>query len=476
MSVSAPSLEDLDFPDTLWTWGFWTTIGVGLGLVRWLNLCYRYAEEHLGARGFKQKWWTAAGWIIPVLNFFKPYQIINELYKAGSPHYHAPDDWKKESGSPYLLAWWIFWILTHQILIIAALRLLPARPENLTLAVKLEALSSVSSLAVAALWFLVANSLTDRLLARPPLSRIPRRMVSRNEPDSVELSASSGNGTRLTPRNRRIGEAAGGEAMLTAKEEVGGASGTRTENGLGETSDDWCFFVAFREVESGSTVQGLWAKCFADADGDENKAKARYIKARAARLKAEQEAQTQQQNLQSRYIEPASASPAKRSGAAAQEGSQRATEEQVDSLTFEKCLALLAEAGYSVESKEAGFWVQALHGPSSAPSVLEGVAQLQEFVETHITFANASLEACIAQLVKLGCTVAERPNGLYYVTLPSGVRRVLATVEEFRELLQTVLTRGRCPNCAGLIALNSHECPKCNVILAGSGRTIERLI
>jgi hypothetical protein len=41
---------------------------------------------------------------------------------------------------------------------------------------------------------------------------------------------------------------------------------------------------AAAELEDGNRDEGLWAKCFAECDGEENRAKARYIKTRAERL------------------------------------------------------------------------------------------------------------------------------------------------------------------------------------------------
>ena len=58
-------------------------------------------------------------------------------------------------------------------------------------------------------------------------------------------------------------------------------------NTVSSQSDEEFFAIAFQEVNSGNTVQGLWAKCFAQADGDENKTKARYLSARAGQLGAE---------------------------------------------------------------------------------------------------------------------------------------------------------------------------------------------
>jgi hypothetical protein len=48
--------------------------------------------------------------------------------------------------------------------------------------------------------------------------------------------------------------------------------------------DEELYAQAAAELEDGNRDEGLWAKCFAECDGDENKAKARYIRTRAERL------------------------------------------------------------------------------------------------------------------------------------------------------------------------------------------------
>ena len=52
---------------------------------------------------------------------------------------------------------------------------------------------------------------------------------------------------------------------------------------LDDGNDAWQ--TALNESESSARDNGLWAKCFAEADGDEAKAKARYIKYRVEQLK-----------------------------------------------------------------------------------------------------------------------------------------------------------------------------------------------
>jgi len=49
-------------------------------------------------------------------------------------------------------------------------------------------------------------------------------------------------------------------------------------------TDESLWEQALNEIESSNRVQGLWAKSFAEANGDENKAKAIYLKARVSQL------------------------------------------------------------------------------------------------------------------------------------------------------------------------------------------------
>lgn len=48
------------------------------------------------------------------------------------------------------------------------------------------------------------------------------------------------------------------------------------------------FQKAMEELESGNINKGLWAKCFAEVEGDENRAKAKYISTRAEALMSDQ--------------------------------------------------------------------------------------------------------------------------------------------------------------------------------------------
>ncbi len=60
------------------------------------------------------------------------------------------------------------------------------------------------------------------------------------------------------------------------------------KNLSGSPSNDSAWEVASNELNSVNRREGLWAKCFAQADGDENKAKANYLKERVEQLRSEE--------------------------------------------------------------------------------------------------------------------------------------------------------------------------------------------
>lgn len=193
-------LSKLEFLDSLSWVLLITLIGVGFGLMKWLIACYRYAKEVVGATGFKQEGWIGASWIIPIFNLFKPYQIINEIYKAGAPNYAMPDGWKKESGSGLLLTWWIVWAVTHFFWLIISKELskISMRDDislqKTTGLIEFQAWMLVTSVIIGLLWFVVAGSLTQRLISRSTheAKRFSDAQANTPSPPSSPAAASGG--------------------------------------------------------------------------------------------------------------------------------------------------------------------------------------------------------------------------------------------------------------------------------------------
>ncbi|SRR6266403_5704246 len=55
------------------------------------------------------------------------------------------------------------------------------------------------------------------------------------------------------------------------------------------------FDLVAKELEQGQLDRGLWAKAFADADGDDARTRALYLRARAARLEQDALATTRRE-------------------------------------------------------------------------------------------------------------------------------------------------------------------------------------
>lgn len=288
-NIDQSMIGSLEFWDGFSKLLFLTMIGVAFGLVKWLNACYSFAKQTIGAIGFKNEGWTAAGWIIPLFNLFKPYQIINEIYKAGSNGYVAPDGWKKESGSGALLTWWIFWVVTHFIgWIISKQVIRTVFRDDITIPqaiglTELQAWACMISLIIAGLWFWVANLLTQRMLDRNDIpangqSVQPDTRTNNPSPISRPIATPTPAATEtpaITPSERC-------EAAIDIPE-VAPSRLTIPIPAMPE-SDDWAFEKVADELETSTTDKVLWTRVFAESGGEENKAKALYIQRRVGVL------------------------------------------------------------------------------------------------------------------------------------------------------------------------------------------------
>lgn len=57
--------------------------------------------------------WAAGSWFVPILNLFRPYQIMKELYERTHDYISARDENFKTQLNMYLVGfWWAFWVIT----------------------------------------------------------------------------------------------------------------------------------------------------------------------------------------------------------------------------------------------------------------------------------------------------------------------------------------------------------------------------
>ena len=71
----------------------------------------RINEGDLGISGTRfSNGWSVWVWFIPIMNLFRPYQIMKEAWQASDPD-AIPDGWMQSAISPLLGWWWALWLV-----------------------------------------------------------------------------------------------------------------------------------------------------------------------------------------------------------------------------------------------------------------------------------------------------------------------------------------------------------------------------
>lgn len=274
--------------------------------------------------------------------------------------------------------------------------------------------------------------------------------VSKARPDIASLSSQA----RPDASERISSDLTVTEASPKAS---GQAQRVKPTGSANSTNDELYYSRAFLELESNELVTGMWAKCFAEAEGDLNKAKAAYIKRRAEQLSSEAK-------LIERQREAEELEAQRRSIAAEGTRLEELRFGNYSRATLEECIHILNEVGYRVDSTLDGYKVKS---PNSwlPDHELKGPEEMKRFINKRITCSSATDDESVEYLKKCGCAVL-KSNSLWRVTLPNGEKKILDSGKDVGKLVWRIQTRGKCPNCDSDIPLNSSECPKCNAVFS----------
>lgn len=86
---------------------------VGILFIVWLRRLYRNAFA-LGARSLRHSSaWVAGSWFVPVLNLWRPKQIVNDVWRASAPN-DPPllgGSWQRRGIPRGVNAWWVLWLV-----------------------------------------------------------------------------------------------------------------------------------------------------------------------------------------------------------------------------------------------------------------------------------------------------------------------------------------------------------------------------
>jgi hypothetical protein len=84
----------------------------------WLHRARKNLEP-LGALGAQYSpGWSIGAWFVPILNLFRPYQIVQEVYKGSAPRDGGSSSnasWQFQPGSHLVGWWWAAWIVSSLI-------------------------------------------------------------------------------------------------------------------------------------------------------------------------------------------------------------------------------------------------------------------------------------------------------------------------------------------------------------------------
>lgn len=138
--------------------------------IRWLMQARRNVDA-LGARGLAHSpQWALWGWFVPIMNLFRPYQVVDEVWRGSDPQPGRPLGTMSESAPGWMTAWWGCWLVAG-VLSQFAFRLQvdleePAAPAALLQIERLLSIAGVLSVAAAVLAIRLVRGIDARQRAR----------------------------------------------------------------------------------------------------------------------------------------------------------------------------------------------------------------------------------------------------------------------------------------------------------------------
>lgn len=107
------SREDIDDAERLVSSFSWATtiavVAAGVAFMVWLWRARQNAEILSTQPHRKSPGWVVAGWLVPVVNLWYPYQVVSDIHRTSAPRSNDGLHYGPE-GSGQLAGWWAFWV------------------------------------------------------------------------------------------------------------------------------------------------------------------------------------------------------------------------------------------------------------------------------------------------------------------------------------------------------------------------------
>jgi hypothetical protein len=130
--------------------------------VPWLHQV-RANVRALGTRRLRfGREWTYLGFAVPVLNAYRPYQVVSEIWRSSDPASLDPLGWQRLPTSRLVLAWWIGLVSWFVFEALAALSLsIASGVEQIQIAHALALMGDVSAAAAASFGYFLVTRISD---------------------------------------------------------------------------------------------------------------------------------------------------------------------------------------------------------------------------------------------------------------------------------------------------------------------------
>lgn len=84
----------------------------GITFIMWFRRAYYNLHQKVSNLSYGEGW-AAGSWFVPILNLFRPFQIMSELYKKTQNYLVEKEVVNvKKSYTALLAVWWILWIVS----------------------------------------------------------------------------------------------------------------------------------------------------------------------------------------------------------------------------------------------------------------------------------------------------------------------------------------------------------------------------
>ena len=129
--------------------------------IRWMHAAYRNVEVVAPAERRYRAGWAIGSWFVPIMNLFRPKQMVNDIWRAGGR------DAQDARPGGLLLGWWLLWLLSSFIVNTAARGLYGSETDDeIRTGSILYLISDAMTIVCAMLAILVVLRGTDRLDAK----------------------------------------------------------------------------------------------------------------------------------------------------------------------------------------------------------------------------------------------------------------------------------------------------------------------